>query len=104
MDRRDAFVARRRALGLSQQDLADAVGVERSTISRCERGESEPRPWYRPVLAETLQVSLEQLATLIDGPPRPQQPAPLSSDADEDVLAMHAFRAADRQMGGAHLY
>jgi DNA-binding XRE family transcriptional regulator len=82
MARRKAFGARRRALGLSQQDVAEAVGVHRSTIVRYEQGASEPRPWYRPMLAETLQVSLNQLAVLIDEPgttaptPRPGSAAP----------------------------
>ncbi len=106
MARRDAFAARRRALGLSQQDVADAVGVERSTIARCESGETTPRPWYRPLLAETLRVTLEQLADLLDGnssPPAAGAPRPIT-DVEEDVMAMRAFRAADKQMGGAHLY
>jgi transcriptional regulator with XRE-family HTH domain len=107
MSRRDALAARRRALGLSQQDVADAVGVERSTIARYEQGKVTPRPWYRPMLAETLRVTLEQLADLIDGTTLTTTPAKTlgaMTDVEEDVMAMRAFRAADRQMGGAHLY
>lgn len=106
MARRDALAARRRALGLSQQDVADAVGVERSTIARYEQGKVEPRPWYRPLLAETLRVTLEQLADLLEGTSTPAPTGPLlpGTAVEEDVMAMRAFRSADKQMGGAHLY
>jgi transcriptional regulator with XRE-family HTH domain len=63
---RHALAARRRAIGLSQQDLAERVGVTRSTIIRLESGESTPRPWYRPLYAEALQVSLGRLDELLE--------------------------------------
>jgi tetratricopeptide (TPR) repeat protein len=53
-------------VGLSQQDLADRVGVKRSTVVRLESGESSPRPWYRPLYAEALQVSLAELDELLE--------------------------------------
>ena len=49
--------AARAALGLTQQDLAEAVGVTRQTIVAIERGTTTPpsssawksaRPWVRP--------------------------------------------------------
>jgi Helix-turn-helix domain len=52
-------------LGLSQADLAERVGVDRSTIARCEQGLSTPRPWYRPLWADALGVSLEELDWLL---------------------------------------
>lgn len=63
--RRQRFAARRKAVGYSQEQLAERVGVERSTVVRWEAGESEPQPWLRPKIARTLQVSLEQLDELL---------------------------------------
>ncbi len=51
--------AARRALreeaGLSQQDLADALGVKRETISRWERDERHPRGRYLLAYVELLR-------------------------------------------------
>lgn len=59
--RRQKFTQRRKTLGYSQESLACAVGVERSTVVRWESGETEPRAWHRPKLAEILQLSLDEL-------------------------------------------
>ncbi len=66
--RRDRLAGRRRALGLTQEDLAARLGVERSTVGRWERGTTQPLPWIRPKLAKVLQVPAGQLAELLDGP------------------------------------
>jgi transcriptional regulator with XRE-family HTH domain len=63
--KRGRFAARRRAVGFSQEQLADRLGVDRSTVARWESGETEPQPWIRPRLARTLQVSVEQLHELL---------------------------------------
>ncbi|GAA2215248.1 hypothetical protein GCM10009850_107150 [Nonomuraea monospora] len=59
--RRQRLIQRRKTLGFSQEKLAFAVGVERSTVVRWEGGEREPRPWQRPKLARVLEVSLDEL-------------------------------------------
>jgi transcriptional regulator with XRE-family HTH domain len=63
--KRTRFVARRKALGYSQEQLAEHVRVERSTVARWESGETAPQPWFRPKLARVLQLSLEQLDELL---------------------------------------
>ena len=63
--KRTRFVARRKALGYSQEQLAEYVRVERSTIARWESGETAPQPWFRPKVARALQLSLEQLDELL---------------------------------------
>jgi DNA-binding XRE family transcriptional regulator len=63
--RRTRFAARRKGVGLSQEGLAEAVGVDRSTVVRWEAGETEPQPWIRPRLARALAVSTEELAGLL---------------------------------------
>lgn len=37
--------------GHSQEQLAERLGVGRSTVVRWERGEMEPQPWLRPKIA-----------------------------------------------------
>jgi len=63
--KRAAFAARRKAVGLSQDQLADRLRVDRSTVVRWEGGESEPQPRQRPRLAKVLQISTEQLDELL---------------------------------------
>jgi tetratricopeptide (TPR) repeat protein/transcriptional regulator with XRE-family HTH domain len=66
--RRVRLAARRRALGLTQEDLAARLGIERSTVVRWERGTTQPLPSIRLKLAKALQVPPGQLAELLGGP------------------------------------
>jgi tetratricopeptide (TPR) repeat protein/transcriptional regulator with XRE-family HTH domain len=79
--RRDRLAQRRRALGLTQEDLAGLLEIERSTVVRWERGKTQPLPWIQPKLARALQVPADQLADLLDsaapaGPDRGVPPVP----------------------------
>ena len=65
-----ALVQRRKALGLTQEALAELVAVGRSTVVRWERGESEPLPSVRPRLARALKVSADLLESLLTGDDR----------------------------------
>ena len=65
--RRD-LAKRRRACGLTQEDLAHALEIDRSTVARWEAGETEPQPWLRRRLAIALRISTDQLATLLADP------------------------------------
>lgn len=49
--------ALRKKRGMTQRQLADAVGVEQGYISRLERGPSEPSPDVLRRLADALGVS-----------------------------------------------
>lgn len=64
--KRQRLVQRRKALGHSQDDLASLVGVDRSTVIRWERAETEPQPWLRRKLAAALRVSTDELSDLLD--------------------------------------
>jgi DNA-binding XRE family transcriptional regulator/tetratricopeptide (TPR) repeat protein len=64
--RRTALAAARKTAGYSQEGLAERVGVERSTVSRWEVGETAPQPWHRPNLAEALGITRQELGTLLD--------------------------------------
>src|SRR5580704_8069603 len=48
------LIQRRKALGLTQEALAEKVGCDRTTVIRWERGETEPQPWVRPQLGRAL--------------------------------------------------
>jgi transcriptional regulator with XRE-family HTH domain len=63
--RRHRLAARRKTVGLSQEGLAEILGVDRSTVVRWERADTEPQPWHRPQLADALKVSVEELAALL---------------------------------------
>jgi transcriptional regulator with XRE-family HTH domain len=50
---------------MSQEALAERLGVARTTVARWETGEVEPLAWVRPALANALAVNLEELAVLL---------------------------------------
>jgi tetratricopeptide (TPR) repeat protein/transcriptional regulator with XRE-family HTH domain len=95
---RQRLAQRRKALGLTQEDLAELLAVERSTVVRWERGLSQPLPWIRPKLARALKVSVDRLESLLateeqdgqDGPPQVPQQLPA-------VVADFTGRAAEVQ-------
>jgi len=59
------LIQRRKALGFTQEALAERVGCERTTVIRWERAETEPQPWVRPRLRQILQVTPEELSKLL---------------------------------------
>jgi transcriptional regulator with XRE-family HTH domain len=63
--KRSRLAQRRKAVGHSQESLAGKLGVDRTTVVRWERAESEPQPWIRPGLADALQVSPDELTGLL---------------------------------------
>lgn len=75
----EKMIALRRQQGLSQQDLADRLGVSRQAISRWETGAVQPLADSVKSLAQVFQVSTDYL--LNDDldtptPPPTAQPAP----------------------------
>ncbi|WP_051942792.1 helix-turn-helix domain-containing protein [Streptacidiphilus rugosus] len=65
--RRPRLIERRKAVGHTQESLAEAMEVDRTTVGRWESGHAAPQPWMRPKLAGTLDVTVDQLAELLDG-------------------------------------
>jgi tetratricopeptide (TPR) repeat protein/transcriptional regulator with XRE-family HTH domain len=63
--KRGRLAQRRKAIGLTQEQLAEQLGVERTTVVRWERGETQPQPWIRPKLAQALGVSADRLEELL---------------------------------------
>ncbi|WP_330266274.1 helix-turn-helix transcriptional regulator [Streptomyces griseorubiginosus] len=64
--KRVRLAQRRKSAGYSQEKLAERLGVERSTVVRWEKADSEPQPWVRPKLAAALNVTLDELQSLLD--------------------------------------
>jgi hypothetical protein len=71
--KRHRLISTRKAAGFSQEQLAEAVGVERSTVMRWERGETRPQPWARPKLARDIGISDQALSELLGEPAEPQR-------------------------------
>jgi transcriptional regulator with XRE-family HTH domain len=69
---RDRLIARRKALGFTQQSLAHCIPCERSTVARWERGESVVSAYHREPLARELKLTLPDLDTLLNGDTSPQ--------------------------------
>jgi transcriptional regulator with XRE-family HTH domain len=55
----------RKAAGYTQEGLAEALGVERSTVVRWERAETQPQPWHRPHLSRLLGITAAVLAEVL---------------------------------------
>ncbi|MDQ3761118.1 MAG: helix-turn-helix transcriptional regulator [Actinomycetota bacterium] len=60
--KRRSFALARKGAGYTQESLAEALGVDRTTVARWETGVTEPHLWQRSKIAEALGVSLEKLA------------------------------------------
>ncbi|MGH3647401.1 MAG: helix-turn-helix domain-containing protein [Micromonosporaceae bacterium] len=63
--KRTVLAAARRRAGFSQESLAEAVGVDRSTVVRWEAGETDPQPFTRSKLARALGLTASQLSELL---------------------------------------
>jgi transcriptional regulator with XRE-family HTH domain len=74
--RRYQLVQRREAVGHTQESLAAAMNVDRTTVGRWESGRGAPQPWMRPKLAQALRVNADQLDALLT----PAQPVIVESD------------------------
>ena len=64
--RRVRLAQRRKAAGLSQERLAAQLGVDRSTVVRWEAADTAPQPWLRPILADALGITVDELGALLD--------------------------------------
>lgn len=53
----------RKTAGLSQDQLADKIGMERRSIQRYERGERDPTYSHLVLIAEALGVSMSELVS-----------------------------------------
>lgn len=82
--KRRTLAGRRRVVGYTQEQLAAVLGVERTTVVRWEAGETCPQPWCRPKLAQALDVSVEELDTMLAGDQTVEDERPRSSSEPRD--------------------
>lgn len=66
MNNRTPLQSHRRAVGLSQEDVADACMVAVSTVRRWEAGEVLPQPKHRQQLAATLELTPVELDRILE--------------------------------------
>lgn len=89
----NTFAARllqaRSAAGLTQKELADAVGVSTVQLSRYEGGKSTPRPRVMAQLAIALGVNTQWLA---DGSRPADEPEVAFGKPDSDGMTEVSFR------------
>ncbi|WP_457033128.1 helix-turn-helix transcriptional regulator [Kitasatospora sp. P5_F3] len=69
--KRERLAQRRKDAGHTQETLADALGVHRSTVVRWEGGTGEPQPWMWVKLARLLKISTTELRALFAGSDQP---------------------------------
>lgn len=62
MDMAEVLRQRRAALGLSQADLAVAIGIDKRQIRRYEAGEAQPTLPVAKAMAKELGISIDELA------------------------------------------
>ena len=86
----------RRAAGLSQEQLAELVGMSRQAVSKWERAESSPDTDNLLALARLYGVSLDALLLHTPaGEAAQAAPEPEEAPADEDAEIFAAARAWD---------
>ena len=98
--KRTPFAERRRAVGLTQESLADRLGVDRRTVQRWERGDNEPDLYMRSRLAGFLRVSLDELNRLLAITPMLLQASTSGANPDQSARieygVMNPLRIDDR--------
>lgn len=85
--RRDALARRRREVCKTQEGLAMEVGVQRSTVTRWEAGDTTPSLWARPRIANALGVTLDRLDELLGTEPQGQDPAEAAGADDSQLVS-----------------
>jgi len=87
----------RKKAGLSQEALAEQIGVSRQAVSKWETGEAVPEVSKLPLLAQALHVSVDWLLSEAEPEPDPQpqhnaQPSPTWADQIPGLIGTLARR------------
>jgi transcriptional regulator with XRE-family HTH domain len=90
----DRLAGAREAAGLTQEDLAQRLGVRLTTLQNWEDDLAEPRGNRLQMLAGMLNVSLAWLLTAEgDGLAEPTDTRPLTPDAEAALAELQRLRA-----------
>ncbi|HET8655019.1 MAG TPA: helix-turn-helix domain-containing protein [Longimicrobiaceae bacterium] len=95
MDLGEKIKARRKALGLSQGELAERSGINPTHLSRLETGKYQPSVDVLKKLVEVLQVSADYL--LQEDAPEPQEEEIRNKPLAEKIRLVDSLEAADQQ-------
>lgn len=60
-----ALAAVRKRRNITQAQIAKALGVNRSTYNRIERGEIEMKAIYLPIIAKELGLEIDELSKVL---------------------------------------
>jgi len=78
--------------GWSLDELAERIGITKSSLSRMENNNQWPRPETLEALAAALEMKIYQLFALADAEPLPTAP-PSWVREEQDII--HAYRAME---------
>ena len=73
----ETLIKRRKEVGMTQDDLAEKLGVSRQSVSKWENGECMPDSEKLIKLAEVLEISLDELTGRAERKPAPASQAAL---------------------------
>src|SRR5690606_17706324 len=95
--KRQRLAQRRKASGYTQEQFADALSVDRTTVQRWERGEVEPQPHQRPKMAKLLRLTSKELDELLAADVLPSAVArnwitPTAPASDDEMAAWELSR------------
>lgn len=99
-----SILTRRRGLGITQQQLAEQVGVHQTRVSHWERGSRAPTADQLQALANLFEVDLKTLVAefIVDNEvERALIQDPLLHDADRDALLTIYRGLTQRAIAGA---
>ena len=96
------IAARRKALGLTQKELAGRLIVSDKAVSKWETGAGYPEVTLLPLLAETLGITVDELLAgeVRADAPEPEQAAPQPSDIQRAYAAEKLADADDKLLLG----
>jgi len=102
--KRHRLARRRKAVGFTQEGLAEQLGVDSTTVRRWESGETAggPQPWVRRKLAHHLQVSAEQLDELLNEDANDSESQESPDSSNRRSLLGYGVAAAVTSALGAH--
>ncbi|MFD0365432.1 Scr1 family TA system antitoxin-like transcriptional regulator [Nocardia sp. GCM10030253] len=97
--RRKMLIDARKSAGKTQEEVAEFVGVDRTTLGKWERDESTPRPHQRAKYAEALGVGMGELNAMLSSIPTAANEMPewlttyLGMEQSATSLRAHESRA-----------